>query len=139
MTKMTVAAALCALAMPFAAFAQAPSGFTGSASAQPQGFSLTTLKSIEEVRKNSYDEQLVVLRGRFTRQVTHDKYEFTDEKVTHDKYEFTDEKGNTIVAELDDDKNWSHVAKDALMDILAEVDRDRYKVELEVLEAKPVR
>ncbi len=127
MTKMTVAAALCALAMPFAAFAQAPSGFTGSASAQPQGFSLTTLKSIEEVRKNSYDEQLVVLRGRFTRQVTHDKYEFTDEK------------GNTIVAELDDDKNWSHVAKDALMDILAEVDRDRYKVELEVLEAKPVR
>lgn len=127
MTKMTVAAALCALAMPFAAFAQAPSGFTGSASAQPQGFSLTTLKSIEEVRKNSYDEQLVVLRGRFTRQVTHDKYEFTDEK------------GNTIVAELDDDKNWSHVAKDALMDILAEVDRDHYKVELEVLEAKPVR
>ena len=127
MTKMTVAAALCALAMPFAPFAQAPSGFTGSASAQPQGFSLTTLKSIEEVRKNSYDEQLVVLRGRFTRQVTHDKYEFTDEK------------GNTIVAELDDDKNWSHVAKDALMDILAEVDRDRYKVELEVLEAKPVR
>ena len=127
MTKMTVAAALCALAMSFAAFAQAPSGFTGSASAQPQGFSLTTLKSIEEVRKNSYDEQLVVLRGRFTRQVTHDKYEFTDEK------------GNTIVAELDDDKNWSHVAKDALMDILAEVDRDRYKVELEVLEAKPVR
>lgn len=127
MRKMTVAAALCALAMPFAAFAQAPSGFTGSASAQPQGFSLTTLKSIEEVRKNSYDEQLVVLRGRFTRQVTHDKYEFTDEK------------GNTIVAELDDDKNWSHVAKDTLMDILAEVDRDRYKVELEVLEAKPVR
>ena len=127
MRKMTVAAALCALAMPFAAFAQAPSGFTGSASAQPQGFSLTTLKSIEEDRKNSYDEQLVVLRGRFTRQVTHDKYEFTDEK------------GNTIVAELDDDKNWSHVAKDALMDILAEVDRDRYKVELEVLEAKPVR
>lgn len=127
MRKMTVAAALCALAMPFAAFAQAPSGFTGSASAQPQGFSLTTLKSIEAVRKNSYDEQLVVLRGRFTRQVTHDKYEFTDEK------------GNTIVAELDDDKNWSHVAKDALMDILAEVDRDRYKVELEVLEAKPVR
>ena len=127
MTKMTVAAALCALAMPFAAFAQAPSGFTGSASAQPQGFSLTTLKSIEEVRKNSYDEQLVVLRGRFTRQVTHDKYEFTEEK------------GNTIYAELYDDKNRYHEAKDAIMDILAEVDRDRYKVELEVLEAKPVR
>ena len=89
-------------------------------------------KEIEEIKQQlaalgSYDEQLVVLRGRFTRQVTHDKYEFTDEK------------GNTIVAELDDDKNWSHVAKDALMDILAEVDRDRYKVELEVLEAKPVR
>ena len=88
---------------------------------------MTTLKSIEEVKQNSYDEQLVVLRGRFTRQVSHDKYEFTDEK------------GNTIVTELDDDKNWSHVSKDALMDILAEVDRDHWKVELEVLEAKPAR
>ena len=52
---------------------------------------------------------------------------------------FTDEKGNTIVTELDDDKNWSHVSKDALMDILAEVDRDHWEVELEVLEAKPAR
>ncbi|HJI94393.1 MAG TPA: NirD/YgiW/YdeI family stress tolerance protein [Sutterellaceae bacterium] len=127
MKKTVVAAALCVLVIPFAALAQSPSGFNAAPSAQPQGFALTTLKSIEEVKQNSYDEQLVVLRGRFTRQVSHDKYEFTDEK------------GNTIVAELDDDKDWSHVAKDALMDILAEVDRDHWKVELEVLEAKPAR
>jgi len=127
MKKTVVAVALCALAMPLAVLAQSPSGFNATPSAQPQGFALTTLKSIEEVKQNSYDEQLVVLRGRFTRQVSHDKYEFTDEK------------GNTIVTELDDDKNWSHVSKDALMDILAEVDRDHWKVELEVLEAKPAR
>lgn len=129
MQKSIYAAALCALVIPFAAMAQVPTGFepSGQVATQPQGFSLTTLKSLEEVKKNSYDDQLVVVRGRFTRQVSHDKYEFTDEK------------GNTIVAELDDDHNWSHVAKDALMDILAEVDRDKYRVELEVLEAKPVR
>ena len=100
-----------------------------SPKALPLGFIITHSgkKATEEVKQNSYDEQLVVLRGRFTRQVSHDKYEFTDEK------------GNTIVTELDDDKNWSHVSKDALMDILAEVDRDHWKVELEVLEAKPAR
>ena len=82
MKKTVAVAALCALVMPFAALAQSPSGFNATPSAQPQGFALTTLKSIEEVKQNSYDEQLVVLRGRFTRQVSHDKYEFTDEKVT---------------------------------------------------------
>ena len=127
MRKITLVAALCAFLIPMVSQAQAPGGFAAQPSGQPQGFELTTLKSIEEVFKNSYDEQLVVLRGRFTRQVTHDKYEFTDEN------------GNTIVAELDDDRDWSHVVKDALMDILAEVDRDWRKVELEVLEAKPAR
>lgn len=127
MRKITLAAALCAFLIPMVSQAQSPGGFASQASGQPQGFELTTLKSIEEVFKNSYDEQLVVLRGCFTRQVSHDKYEFTDEN------------GNTIVAELDDDRDWSHVAKDALMDILAEVDRDWRKVELEVLEAKPAR
>lgn len=128
MQKTILTATLCALVLPFSAMAQAPKGFepNGQLATQPQGFFLTTLKSLEEVKQNSYDEQLVVLRGRFTRQVSHDKYEFTDEK------------GNTIVAELDDDHNWSHVAKDALVDILAEVDRDKYRVELEVLEARPV-
>ena len=80
MKKTVAVAALCTLVMPFAALAQSPSGFNATPSAQPQGFALTTLKSIEEVKQNSYDEQLVVLRGRFTRQVSHDKYEFTDEK-----------------------------------------------------------
>lgn len=129
MKKTLLTAAFCALVIPFSALAQAPSGFEApvSKSAQPQGFELTTLKSLEEVKKNSYDDQLVTVRGCFTRQVSHDKYEFTDEK------------GNTIIAELDDDHNWSHIAKDALVDILAEVDRHRQKVELEVLEAKPVR
>ena len=82
MKKTVVAVALCALAMPLAVLAQSPSGFNATPSAQPQGFALTTLKSIEEVKQNSYDEQLVVLRGRFTRQVSHDKYEFTDDMIS---------------------------------------------------------
>ena len=77
MKKTLLTAAFCALVIPFSALAQAPSGFEApvSKSAQPQGFELTTLKSLEEVKKNSYDDQLVTVRGRFTRQVSHDKYE----------------------------------------------------------------
>ncbi len=129
MKKTVLTAALCALVVPFAAFAQGPSGFDASQvkTGQPQGFSLTTLKSLDEVKKHGHDDQLVVVRGRFTSQISHDKYEFTDEK------------GNTITAELDDDRNWSHVAKDAPVEILAEIDRKKRHVELEVLEAKPLR
>lgn len=121
MKRSILTAALCALIIPLSAVAQV------QGNTQPQGFSLNTLTSLEEVKQQGYDDQLVVLRGRFTRQVTDDKYEFTDEK------------GNTITAELDDDQDWSHVAKDALVEILAEVDRKDYRVELEVLQAKPVR
>lgn len=129
MKKTILTAALCALVIPFSAIAQGPTGFDApkAKAGEPQGFTLTTLKSLDEVKKHGYDDQLVVVRGRFTRQITHDKYEFTDEK------------GNTITAELDDDRNWSHVAKDALVEILAEVDRKKRHVELEVLQAKPLR
>ena len=38
MKKTVVAAALCALVIPFAVLAQSPSGFNATPSAQPQGF-----------------------------------------------------------------------------------------------------
>ena len=129
MKKTLITAALCALTIPCAAVAQGPTGFDKpvKSEARPQGFELSTLKSLDEVKKHGRDDQLVVVRGRLTRQMGHDKYEFTDEK------------GNKIIAELEDDRDLSHVAKDALVDILAEVDRSKKKVELEVLQAKPVR
>lgn len=126
MRKLTVAALLCALALPLSAAAQAPQGFHSSG-ARPQGFSLDTLVSIDEVKAKSVDEQLVAVRGRFTKQLTKDDYEFVDEK------------GSSIVAELDDDKDWSHIHKDALVDILAEVDKGWKRPKLEVIEAKPVQ
>ena len=45
-------------------------------------------------------------------------------------------KGDKIVAELDDDQNWSQVHKDALMEIVAEVDKDFVSIELDVIDAK---
>ena len=91
---------------------------------QPQGFSLNEVADIATLKRNAYDEQLVTLKGRFTRQLTKDKYEFTDVK------------GQTIVVELDDDRNWSHIHKDAMVEILAEVDKDFMSIELECINAR---
>ncbi len=54
-------------------------------------------------------------------------------------YEFTDTNGDTIACELDDDRNWSHVKKDALVEISAEIDKGYTKLELEVFEVRPVK
>ena len=125
--KVTFAAALCAMAIPFAAVAAGPSGVTQSpASARaPQGFQLETMQSIADLKKNARDDQVVKLVGRFTSQLSMEKYEFTDSK------------GDKVVAELDDDKNWSHIQKDALAEITAEVDKDFTSLKLDVIDARP--
>ena len=127
--KVTFAAALCAMVIPFAAVAASPSGFTQSpASARaPQGFQLETMQSIADLKKNARDDQVVKLVGRFTSQLSMEKYEFTDSK------------GDKVVAELDDDKNWSHIQKDALVEITAEVDKDFTSLKLDVIDARPVK
>ena len=105
--KIALAAALCALAVPFAALAAGPTGFgPQERPGAPQGFTL---------------------QGRFTKQLSKDKFEFTDAK------------GDTIVVELDDDQNWSQVHKDALMEIVAEVDKDLMSMELEAIDAKRIQ
>jgi uncharacterized protein YdeI (BOF family) len=127
MRKTWIAATMCALIVPGVALAQSPQGFDRPAG-KPQGFELTTISTVAEIKKDGRDDQLVQLRGRFTRQVKRDKYEFVDEK------------GDSIIADLDDDHDWSHVVKDKPMEILAEIDKDRFHdPELEVIEARNIK
>ena len=103
----------------------APQGFE-PAPAGPQGFDPVNVpKSVAEVKKNGYDDQHVVLKGRFTKQLSREKFEFTDDT-------------GTIVAELDDDRNWSHIRKDAPVEITAEIERERLGtvIELDVKSAR---
>ena len=126
--KIALAAALCALTVPFAALAAGPTGFGAQERpGAPQGFTLQKMNSIAQLKKEAHDDQLVTLQGRFTKQLSKDKFEFTDAK------------GDTIVVELDDDQNWSHVQKDALMEITAEVDKDFTSLKLDVMEAKLIK
>lgn len=126
--KIALAAALCALTVPFAALAAGPTGFGAQERpGAPQGFTLQKMNSIAQLKKEAHDDQLVTLQGRFTKQLSKDKFEFTDAK------------GDTIVVELDDDQNWSQVHKDALMEIVAEVDKDLVSMELEAIDAKRIQ
>lgn len=115
------AVAAMAVALPAAA---APTGFAPIQG--PQGFELSGLDSIAAVKADGRDEQVVVLKGRFTKQLTKAKFEFTDAK------------GDTIVCELDDDRDWSMIRKDALVEIRAEIDKDFMHMKLEVESARPL-
>ncbi len=92
----------------------------------PQGFwgDYNRMNNVDEIYLTCRDDDIIILRGRLTRY-------FGDED-----YEFTDENGGTIEVELDDKYDWSHVSKDELIDIVGKVDRDDFRVKLEVREAK---
>lgn len=92
----------------------------------PRGFSTERLLSVDEVHRHCSDDDKIYMRGRLTRY-------FGDED-----YEFTDLFGNTIEVELDDDEDWSHISKDQLIDIFGKVDRDLFKIKIEVKGARPV-
>lgn len=127
LTKKTAVSIVSAFAL-FAgvtALQAAPQGFE-PAPAGPQGFDPVNVpKSVAEVKKNGYDDQHVILKGRFTKQLSREKFEFTDDT-------------GTIVAELDDDRNWSHIRKDAPVEITAEIERERLGtvIELDVKSAR---
>ena len=123
-----LAAVLCALAIPFAAVAAGPTGFSGQdRPGAPQGFNLEKMASISQLKSQAKDDQVVVIEGRFTKQIEKDKFEFTDAK------------GQTILVELDDDRNWSHVRRDALVELTAEVDKDFTSTELDALQVKALQ
>ena len=126
--KVSIAAALCALALPLSAIAAGPSGFGQPTNpGAPQGFDLQKMQSVADLKKNAKDDQVIRLDGRFTAQLSKEKFEFTDTK------------GEKVVVELDDDQNWSQVHKDALMEIVAEVDKDLMSLELEAIDAKRIQ
>lgn len=126
--KVSIAATLCALALPLSAIAAGPSGFGQPTNpGAPQGFDLQKMQSVADLKKNAKDDQVIRLDGRFTAQLSKEKFEFTDTK------------GEKVVVELDDDQNWSHVQKDALMEITAEVDKDFTSLKLDVMEAKLIK
>lgn len=126
--KIKLAAVLCALAVPFAAVAAGPSGFDNQARpGAPQGFTHQKMNSIAQLKSDAKDDQIVVIDGRFTKQIKKEKYEFTDAK------------GDTILVDLDDEKNWSHVQKDAKVELTAEVDKDFTSTELDAIEVKVLK
>lgn len=127
MLKKTLLATLLCATIPLTATAADPQGFNNQFSRAPQGFKMQMLNTLDDVYNKGYDNQMVVLQGRFTKQLSHELFEFTDAK------------GATIVCELDDDKDWSHIKKDELVEILAEIDKGFMKTELEVIEARPIK
>ena len=105
-------AAACSVGMPAAT----------TASAQYVGPTRVTAKtSIRSVLKNPVDDELVILKGRLTKQLSHDKYEFTD-------------KTGTITVEIDQDVfAGRQIGPDTVIEIAGKVDKDTGKpVEIDV-------
>lgn len=95
---------------------------TTTASAQYVGPTRVTAKtSIRSVLKNPVDDELVILKGRLTKQLSHDKYEFTD-------------KTGTITVEIDQDVfAGRQIGPDTVIEIAGKVDKDTGKpVEIDV-------
>lgn len=93
-----------------------------TASAQYVGPTRVTAKtSIRSVLKNPVDDELVILKGRLTKQLSHDKYEFTD-------------KTGTITVEIDQDVfAGRQIGPDTVIEIAGKVDKDTGKpVEIDV-------
>ena len=116
-----IAASFCGVLMTTSVASASPTGFPTS---EPQGFAAPAVTTIANVKADARDDSIVTLRGMFV------------ERLEKDKYLFRDEAGSTIVAELSDDRSWSHVVKDKVMTVTAEVDREWTGVEIDVIRAE---
>ncbi len=106
----------------------APQGFgSPNAPAGPQGFANQAPNTVATVKSSAYDDQVVILQGRLTNYLGKDHYEFTDTQ------------GGTIEVELDDDYDWSSIAKDQLIEIVGQVDKDLLSVSIDVERATPIQ
>lgn len=112
------------LGLPFIAFA-APKGFDEPSyyNSNPKGFDNQAPNTVKQVLSKGYDDQFVVLKGRLTKYLGKDRYEFTDNT-------------GSIEVELDDDRDWSYIAKDQLIEIKAIIDKDILSTSLEVHDAR---
>lgn len=104
------------------AAANGPAGFDDMNA--PQGFSNQTANTtVRDVLNQGRDDQKVVLTGKLTNYLGHDRYEFTDAT-------------GSIEVELDDDRDWSFIKKDQLITIFGKVDRDHHNINIEVKKAR---
>ena len=125
MKKLALLAAVAALTST--AVLAAPQGFNNApVPGGPQGFNNTAPNTVEGVKSSAYDDQIVTLQGRLTNYLGKDHYEFTDDT-------------GTIEVELDDDYDWSRIAKDQLIQIVGEVDKDLLSISIDVERAIPVQ
>lgn len=92
----------------------------------PQGFDKIKLTSVKAIYKEGKDGDYVILQGRLT-----DYYQ-------KDRYEFIDLNNDVIEVELDDEYDWSHIAKDMLIEIEGKLDRDFFSTHVEVMKASPL-
>ena len=99
-------------------------GFGGGYGAGPAGFNNAAPNTVAGVKSHAYDDQIVRLRGRLTNYLGEDKYEFTDGS-------------GSITVELDDDRPWGHIGRGQLIDIVGDVDRDMFWVNIDVKHASP--
>lgn len=140
MKKIAVLVAALALtsagSIAFAGPSQGPGGFNQGAydpvqqnaafnSQGPSGFNNQAPNTIAGVLDSAYDGQIVVLRGRLTKYLGHDRYEFTDGT-------------GTIEVELDDDQDWSFISKDQLIQIRGEFDNEFMDKKIDVKYAVPI-
>ena len=94
----------------------------------PRGFSEADkleATTIAEIKKNAKDDQIVKVKGKLT------KY------LGDEAFEFTDANQDSITVILDDDRNWAYLAKDMPTEIIAEVDKGKMDIVLEVKAARP--
>ncbi len=92
----------------------------------PQGYPLDTLKSLDAVQTEGDNDQLVMIRGRFTK------------KLSSKTYEFRDFQNNRIVCNLSDDHHWKGFKLNQGVEILAEINKDTDVTQLDVIEIHPV-
>ena len=127
-----VIAALIGLITPAVVSATGPVGFshctrTLDPSILTAPIDRSRLVTIAQIKASSRHEDLVYLKGRFTKHLCCETYEFTDLV------------GDTIGARLNDDENWSHVRRDDLVEIMAKVNTKRKVPELDVQVARPMK
>lgn len=75
--------------------------------------------NVSAIQSHGRNDEDVCMRGRLT------------SYIRNDCYEFTDEMGNSIEVELNSDVNWELVAKDQLIDLFGEIDRNMFRVKID--------
>ena len=92
----------------------------------PRGFDQEiAFTTVKDIQKNAKEDDRVRLKGKLV------KY------LGDEKFEFVDANNDSIIVELDNDRNWSHLAKDMPIEIIAKVDDEKVAKFLDVKCARP--